>query len=163
MLSIIVAVANNNVIGKDNKLIWHISNDLQRFKEITTRKVIVMGRKTFESLPGILPNRHHIVLTKDESYNIEDDRVSVVNDIQDIINLKDVAEEIFIIGGAEIYKTFLPYCRKLYLTKIDSDFEGDVYFPKIDFDKYMVEKEKFNITKDGLKYSFVNLIIKDDN
>ena len=77
MLSLIVAIANDNVIGKDNKLIWHISNDLKRFKEITSGKKMIMGRKTFESLPGILPNREHIILTRDKNYNVDSNQVTI--------------------------------------------------------------------------------------
>jgi dihydrofolate reductase len=160
MLRLIVAVANDNVIGKDNKLLCHIPEDLKRFKQLTTGNAIVMGRKTFESLPNVLPNRWHVVLTRDESYRVNDDRVTIVNDIKDIIELKDTEHEYFIIGGGEIYKTFLPYCKKLYITKIDEDFEGDTYFPDVDFDNYDAETVG-NYTHNGLEYSFINLVLKD--
>ena len=108
MLSIIVAKASNDVIGGDNKLLWHISNDLKRFKEITSNHTIIMGRKTFESLPKVLPNRHHIVITRDKNFKVDSEEVTIVNDISDIISkFKDSEEEIFVIGGGEIYKALM--------------------------------------------------------
>ena len=101
MLSLIVAIAENNVIGKDNKLIWHISEDLKRFKSITSGSKMLMGRKTFESLPGVLPNRKHIILCNDAQLNIEDENVEVIDDISLLDKYINSAEENFIIGGAE--------------------------------------------------------------
>ncbi len=119
MLSLIVAIAENNVIGKDNKLIWHLSEDLKRFKSITSGNTMLMGRKTFESLPGILPNRKHIIITRDDKYTVDSDQVSVITDLHSFIKTHENSdEEVFIIGGAEIYKQLLPHCKKLYLTKI---------------------------------------------
>ena len=109
MFSIIVAVANNNVIGGDNKLLWHISDDLKRFKKITTGHTIVMGRKTFESFPKPLPNRHHVILTRDKNYKVDSEQVTVVNDIETVMKTyENSGSEIFIIGGGEIYNLFLP-------------------------------------------------------
>lgn len=156
MLSIIVALNNNYVIGNQNKLIWHISSDLKRFKNITTGKTIVMGRKTFESLPGVLPNRKHIVITKNKAYSILNDKVITINDIKELLKYENSPEEVFIIGGGEIYKQLLPYCRRLYLTKIDSLENGDTYFPKFDIINYKVIEEKNNATN-NLKYTFVTL------
>ena len=163
MLSLIVAIAENNVIGKDNKLIWHISEDLKRFKSITSGSKMLMGRKTFESLPGVLPNRKHIIITRDDKYTVDSDQVSIINDLDSFIKTHENSdEEIFIIGGAEIYKQLLPHCKKLYLTKVLQSFEGDTYFPEIDYSKYEVEYSSDKITdeKSGLTYSFVNLIRK---
>lgn len=163
MLSIIVAIAKNNVIGKDNKLIWHISEDLKRFKSITSGKSMIMGRKTFESLPGILPNREHIILTRDKNFKVDSDKVKVVNDLDALIEkYSNCEDEVFVIGGAEIYKQLLPYAHKLYLTKIDTDFEGDTYFPQINYDEFKSEftSEKFTDEKNGLNYTFINLIRK---
>ncbi|AQS12134.1 dihydrofolate reductase [Clostridium saccharobutylicum] len=163
MLSIIVAIAKNNVIGKDNKLIWHISEDLKRFKSITSGKSMIMGRKTFESLPGILPNREHIILTRDKNFKVDSDKVKVVNNLDTLIEkYSNCEDEVFVIGGAEIYKQLLPYAHKLYLTKIDTDFEGDTYFPQINYDEFKSEftSEKFTDEKNGLNYTFINLIRK---
>lgn len=131
MLSIIVAIANENVIGKDNKLIWHLPEDLKRFKEITSGHTIIMGRKTFESLGRVLPNRKHIILCNDMQMNIENENVEVVDDISKLDKYINLDEECFVIGGATIYKLLMPYANKMYITKINESFEGDVYFPEI--------------------------------
>jgi dihydrofolate reductase len=131
MLSTIVAIANNNVIGKDNKLIWHLPEDLKRFKQITTGKNIIMGRKTFESLGRVLPNRKHIILCNDMEMDIDNENVEILDDISKLDKYINSDEENFVIGGATIYKLLMPYVNKLYITKINHDFEGDVYFPEI--------------------------------
>ena len=143
MLSIIVAVAENNVIGKDNKLIWHLPEDLKRFKKLTTGHTIIMGRKTFESLGRILPNRKHVILCNDMELNIEDENVEVLEDISMLKQYIDSTEENFVLGGATIYKLLLPYANKIYLTLIHEKFEGDVFFPEIDEREWkIVETEK---------------------
>ncbi|HBJ1646362.1 dihydrofolate reductase [Clostridium botulinum] len=160
MLSIIVAIAKNNVIGNDNKLIWHISEDLKRFKEITSGKTIVMGRKTFESLPGVLPNRKHIILTRDKNFKVNSECVEIIYDFDELLNkYKNSDTEVFIIGGGEIYKQLLPHTYKLYLTKINKDFDGDTYFPQINYDDFKVDYESDIITdeKSKLEYNFINL------
>lgn len=160
MLSIIVAIAKNNVIGNDNKLIWHISEDLKRFKEITSGKTIVMGRKTFESLPGVLPNRKHIILTRDKNFKVNSECVEIIYDFDELLNkYKNSDDEVFIIGGGEIYKQLLPYSNKLYLTKINKDFDGDTYFPQINYNDFKIDYESDVITdeKSGLEYKFINL------
>ena len=160
MLSIIVAKASNDVIGGDNKLLWHISEDLKRFKEITSGHTIIMGRKTFESLPKVLPNRHHIVITRDENFKINSEDVTIINDISDVISkFKDTEEEVFIIGGGEIYKILIPYTKKLYLTRVYKDFEGDTSFPVINYDEWkIVNKSEIKVNeKDNLNYDFIDL------
>lgn len=131
MLSIIVAIANENVIGKDNKLIWHLPEDLKRFKEITSGHKIIMGRKTFESLGRVLPNRKHIILCNDMKMNLDNENVEILDDISKLDKYINSDEECFVIGGATIYKLLMPYANKMYITKINQNFEGDVYFPKI--------------------------------
>ena len=164
MLSIIVAIsASNNAIGKDNSLLWHISEDLKRFKEITSGHKILMGRKTFESLPGILPNREHIILTRDKNFNVDSDKVTIINNIEDAIKYyKDSNEEIFIIGGGEIYKEFLPFANKLYLTKVYKDFDADTFFPQINLDEWKVihTSETKIDEKSGLNFEFIDLLRK---
>ena len=143
MLSIIVAVAKNNVIGKDNKLIWHLPEDLKRFKQITTGKNIIMGRKTFESLGRVLPNRKHIILCNDMEMDIDNENVEILDDISKLDKYINSGEENFVIGGATIYKLLMPYVNKLYITKINHDFEGDVYFPEIKETEWKeISKEK---------------------
>ncbi|MGG7098464.1 dihydrofolate reductase [Clostridium sardiniense] len=164
MLSIIVATAQNNAIGKDNSLLWHISEDLKRFKEITSGHKILMGRKTFESLPGILPNRPHIVLTRDMKFSVDDsDKVTVIHNLDEVIsNYKNSDEEIFIIGGGEIYNLLMPYADKLYLTKVKKDFDADTFFPQIDMNKWEVIHTSGDKTdeKSGLIFEFIDLIRK---
>ena len=143
MLSTIVAIANNNVIGKDNKLIWHLPEDLKRFKQITTGKNIIMGRKTFESLCRVLPNRKHIILCNDMEMDIDNENVEILDDISKLDKYINSGEENFVIGGATIYKLLMPYVNKLYITKINHDFEGDVYFPEIKETEWKeISKEK---------------------
>lgn len=160
MLSIIVAKASNDVIGSDNKLLWHISEDLKRFKEITSGHTIIMGRKTFESLPKVLPNRHHIIITRDTNFKVDSEAVTIINDISDLIGkFKDTEEEAFIIGGGEIYKTLMPYTKKLYLTRVYKDFEGDTTFPSINYDEWtVINKSEIKVNpKDNLNYDFIDL------
>ena len=154
MLSIIVAVAKNNVIGKDNKLIWHLPEDLKRFKRITTNKNIIMGRKTFESLGRVLDNRKHIILCNDMEMNIDNENVLVLDDISKLDSYINSSEESFVIGGATIYKLLMKYCNKLYVTHIDEDFEGDVYFPDIDMNDWEVENKEIGVKNMDNPYSY---------
>ena len=154
MLSIIVAVAKNNVIGKDNKLIWHLPEDLKRFKRLTSGKNIIMGRKTFESLGRILPDRKHIILCNDMEMNINNDRVIVVDDISKSDSYINSDEENFVIGGATIYKLLMPMCDKLYITHIDEEFDGDVYFPEVDLNVWKEENVEDGITNEENPYSY---------
>ena len=160
MLSAICAVASNNVIGGNNTLLWRLPEDLKRFKELTMGKTMVMGRKTFESLPGVLPGRTHIIITKDTDYNPNHERVKVIHSLDEIINnFRDNDVEMFIVGGGEIYKQLLPYCDKLYLTKVLKDFEGDTCFPEIDMMDWFIafESETFTDEKSNLQYKYIDL------
>lgn len=154
MLSIIVAIANNNVIGKDNKLIWHLPEDLKRFKNLTTGKTIIMGRKTFESLGRVLPNRNHIVLTKNKEYTIEDERVKVIYDIKELDTYINSAEECFVIGGQQIYMMLLDKCSKLYITRIYENFDGDTYFPLIVQSNWKIEKREKGLKNEKNPYDY---------
>ena len=163
MISIIVAKAQNNIIGGNNKLLWHISDDLKRFKEITSGNIIIMGRKTFESLPGVLPNRKHIILTRDKNFSVDNENVEVIHNADQIINnYKNSPVEAFIIGGGEIYKEFLPHANNLYLTEVLKDFEGDTSFPQVNLENWVVDYSSDILTnaKDGLQYKFINYIKK---
>ena len=162
MLSIIAAISENNVIGKDNKLLWHLPEDLKRFKELTTGHTIIMGRKTFESLGGILPDRKHIVLTRDMNYNIDSDWVKVVHDIEELKDYINDDNENFVIGGALIYKQLERYTQKMYITRIYKTFEGDAYFPKINEDEWKeIEREKgLKDEKNPFDYEFITYVRK---
>jgi dihydrofolate reductase len=140
-ITIIAAIGKNNELGYKNDLLWHLPNDLKFFKEKTTGKTIVMGYNTFLSLPRLLPNRKHIVLSEKK---IDNEEVTTVNNLDDLIKLiKSIDEEVFIIGGASIYAQFANIADKMYLTEVDNEFDlADVYFPKIN-------KTEWNITEIG--------------
>lgn len=162
MISIIVAKTIKNYIGKDNKLLFHISEDLKRFKEITNGHKIIMGRKTFESLPKILDNREHIIITRDKDYKVESNRIEIVNDIEEIIEkYQNSNEEVFVIGGGEIYKQLLPYTNKLYLTIIESDIEGDTKFPLLNINDWNVVHRKRVLGEPT--YNFTDLVRKTNS
>lgn len=157
MLSIIVAKAKNNVIGKNNELIWNLPEDLKRFKQLTTGHTIIMGRKTFESLGRVLPNRKHIIFSQNPDFKVDDPNVEIVHSMLQIQEYIENNEENFVIGGAMIYNLLMPYVTKMYVTQIDKEFEGDAFFPKIDEDVWKVV-ERINGTKDennNLDYEFV--------
>ena len=132
MLSIIVAKAKNNIMGKDNKMIWHLPEDLKHFKNLTTGHTIIMGRKTFESLGKPLPNRKHIIFSNNPDFKVKDENVEVVHSLLQIQELIEGKEEAFVIGGAMIYNFLMPYVKKMYVTEIEKDFDGDAFFPRID-------------------------------
>ena len=157
MLSIIVAKAKNNIIGKDNKIIWHLPEDLKHFKNITTGHTIIMGRKTFESLGRVLPNRKHIIFSNNPSFNVNEQNVKVVHSLLEIQDLIEGKEEAFVIGGAMIYNFLMPYVKKMYVTEIDKEFEGDTFFPKIDDNMWKETSREKGIKdeKNNLDYYFV--------
>ncbi len=154
-ISIIVAIASNNAIGKNNDLLWHISKDLQRFKKLTDGHFIVMGKKTYFSLPKRpLPNRTNMVITDVPGEQI--DGCLMAWSIEDAIEKMDPEKENFIIGGGSIYRQFLPYANKLYLTRVHKDFDADTFFPGISLDEWELT-EKENMTNDeqnDFAYSF---------
>ena len=162
MLSIIVAKASNNIIGKNNALIWHLPEDLKRFKKLTTGHTIIMGRRTFESLGRILPNRKHVILCNDMTMNINDERVEILDDISKLDKYINSAEENFIIGGATIYKLLMPYANKMYITEINQEFDGDVSFPEINKEEWeIIDKEKgLKNDENPYDYSYVTYIRK---
>lgn len=156
--SIIAAIGKNRELGKDNDLIWHLPNDLKFFRQVTSNHTIVMGRNTFESLPRMLPNRKHIVLTSRDGLPSE---VEVYREPKQILEkYKDTEEEIFIIGGASIYTQFLEHSSKLYLTEIEAEEEtASVYFPE--FDQQQYDREVLQENEDnGISYKHVLYIKK---
>ena len=147
MFSIIVAVGKNREIGKGNKLLWHIPEDLKNLKEITTGKTVIMGRKTFESIGRSLPNRKNIVLSKNgDKESFEQKGIELYQNLENLISdYKNSEEEIFIIGGEQIYREFMQkgLVSRLYISYIEfSDSEADVYFPEIDYNNWRIIKEK---------------------
>jgi dihydrofolate reductase len=157
-ISLISAIDSKNSIGKYNQLLIHIPEDLKRFKQLTLNKTVVMGRKTFDSLPnGALPNRLNIVLSKTLFGQLEKPKnTTVVDSIESILEcFKGLDEEIFVIGGGEIYKQFLPLADKLYLTEIEHDFNGDTFFPEVDYNSFAKTEESETKTFNNIKYKFV--------
>lgn len=162
MLNIVVAIANNFAIGKDNSLLVHFPKDLKRFKKITYGNTIIMGRKTFESLPNILQGRQHVVITRNLDYKVQDGRVAVVHSLEELLNSLEEKKQYFVIGGGEIYKLLLPYCNKIYLTKIFKTFSADTFFKDLKYSEWDVEDEENGYVDDEKKipYSFLTLTKK---
>nr|AIA14208.1 Dihydrofolate reductase [uncultured bacterium] len=139
-ISLIAAMTEKSIIGKDNQLPWHIPEDLKYFKQITLGKPVVMGRKTFESMRSKpLPNRHNIILTTDLKFKSE--TCSVVHSISEAIKVVGQCEEMMVIGGATIYQQFLPLATRLYLSIVHENYDGDTYFPSITWDEWELKKE----------------------
>ncbi len=143
-VSLLVAADENNVIGNNNSLPWHLPNDLKYFKNLTWAMPVLMGRKTYESIGKPLPGRTNIVITRNESW--QQAGITIVHSLQGAIDAaaKDNVNEIFIIGGAEIFTTSLPQANRIYLTRIHHRFEGDVYFPEINQQEWSLSKETFS-------------------
>lgn len=152
-LTIIVAAAENDAIGKGNKLIWHLSDDLKRFKNLTSGHHIIMGRKTFESFPKPLPNRTHIVITRQENYKAPEG-VIIVNSLESAINACKNDSQPFIIGGGEIYKQALNIATKIELTRVHENFEADTFFPKIDTSVWKETSNIFHKKDENHDYEF---------
>ena len=155
-ISVIVAFSKNNVIGKDNALLWRLSNDLKRFKSLTTGHAIVMGRKTYESIGRPLPNRNNIVLSKSLDAIEGGD---VVDSLEDAIKLGlELDEDVFVIGGGKVYYQAIDLADNLYITEVDADISGDTYFPDIkpeDWEIVSVEEHTAD-EKNEYNYRFVN-------
>ena len=159
-LTIIAAASTNNVIGFNNKLIWNIPNDLKRFKELTLGHSVIMGRKTFESLPNPLPKRRNIIVTKNKDYSRNG--IEVTSNIEDAIDLCKSDSQPFIIGGGEIYSQTIEIVDKIELTRVYKEYQGDAFFPDIPLDKFELTNELVNYLDDdsSTKYSFLTYIRK---
>lgn len=152
MIIMIAAVAENNALGKDNELVWHLPNDFKRFKTLTSGHHIIMGRKTFESFPKPLPNRTHIIITRQKNYQAEG--CIIVDSIEKALTICPKDEDSFIIGGGEIYTLGLAYTDKIEITRVHSSFEADVYFPEINKKDWELEKNVFNKKDEKHKYDY---------
>ena len=156
-ITIIAAIANNNALGKDNDLIWHLPADLKRFKKVTSGHHIIMGRNTFESIGKPLPNRTTVIITRNKSYTIEG--CVVVNSLEEAVNQSKEDEHVFIIGGAQVYKQALEnnFVDQLDITEVHQDFDADVFFPEIDKSTWEeIAREAFEADeKNKYNYSFV--------
>ena len=154
-ITLIVAASENNVIGNDNKLIWHLSKDLIRFKNLTKGHHVIMGRKTFESMPKALPNRTNVVISRNKNYTAEN--IIVVDSIENALKVCKNDPQPFIIGGGEIYKLGLQYAKRIELTRVHHDFEGDTFFPEINKNLWKEVKniKMFDIENHNYNFSFV--------
>jgi len=152
-ITIIVAAAENDAIGKDNDLIWSLPADLKRFKQLTIGHCIIMGRKTFDSFPGLLPNRKHIVIsTKPNNYF--PDEVIIVSNFKDALKATNDDNNPFVIGGGQIYNLAMRYCDKIELTRVHDQFEADTFFPKINEDEWRLIREEKHEKDHHHKFSF---------
>jgi dihydrofolate reductase len=156
-ISIIVAIARNFAIGKNNDLLFHLPNDLKRFKQITSGHPVIMGRNTLLSLPkGALPNRRNIVVTDNPDEKFE--RCEMVFSVEKAIAAVKNEKEAFVIGGGMIYRAFYPVCGKLYLTLVHRDFDADVFFPEINYSEWEETfRENYYDETNGFDYSYLNL------
>ena len=146
MIIMIAAASENNALGKNNEIVWHLPNDFKRFKNLTSGHHIIMGRKTFESFPKPLPNRKHIVISRQENYKPEG--CIVVNSMEKAIEICPSNEDIFIIGGGEIYKLGIPFSDKIELTRVHDYFEADAFFPPINPDEWEIVNSEFQSKDD---------------
>ena len=155
-VSIVVAISENHAIGKGNKLLWHLPKDLKHFKEITSGHTVIMGRKTYESVGKPLPNRRNIIITRQD---ITIDGCEVVNSIEAALGLCKTEEEVFIVGGAEIYKQSMHLTDRIYLTIVHETFEADSFFPEIDkrIWKEVHHEDHEPDEKNSLSFSFITL------
>jgi dihydrofolate reductase len=152
MISIIVAISKNNAIGKDNTLLWNIPEDLKHFKEITSGHTIIMGRKTFESIGRPLPNRRNIVITRDDSY--AHNGIEIANSLIKALDVCKYEDEVFVIGGGEIYKQALPFADKLYVTHVEKEYTGDAFFPEISKEEWVeISKEEHSENDPPYRFS----------
>ena len=155
MIILIAAISKNNEIGKNNQLLWHLPDDFKRFKTLTTGHYIIMGRKTFESFPKPLPNRTHIIISRQKNYAVEN--CIVVSSLEEAIKVCPKNEDIYIIGGGEIYKQSIDFADKLEITVVDHNFEADTFFPEIDENKWKVDFEEFHPKDERHLYDFTFL------
>ena len=155
MLTIIAAAGENNALGKDNGLVWHLPDDFKRFRKLTTGHHIIMGRKTFESFPQPLPDRTHVVITRKDNFKKEG--IVTVHSLERAIDFSKGDSEAFVIGGGEIYKMAIEVADKIELTRIHGTFEADTFFPEIDEENWELVKEELHEKDERHKYAFTYL------
>ena len=152
MITLIAAVAENNALGKDNQLLWHLPDDFKRFKNITSGHHIIIGRKTFESFPKPLPNRIHVIITRQKDYQPEG--CLIVDSFAKAISVCPKDEELFIIGGGEIYKQSIEMADKLDITRVHHTFDADTFFPEIDLNKWKLTSEEYHPKDEKHRFDF---------
>ncbi|WP_339887609.1 dihydrofolate reductase [uncultured Flavobacterium sp.] len=156
MLTLIAAASENNALGKDNDLVWHLPDDFKRFKALTSGHYIVMGRKTFESFPRPLPNRTHVIITRQEDYEVPEGCI-LVNSLSKAIGVCPENEDIFIIGGGQIYKQSIEIADKIELTRVHTTVDADTFFPEIDEDIWEVIQSEYHPKDEKHEYDFTYL------
>jgi len=155
MLTMIAAAAENNALGKNNDLVWHLPDDFKRFKRLTSGHHIIMGRKTFESFPKLLPNRTHVIITRQKDYKPKD--TIVVSSLEKAIKVSKLDEQPFIIGGGEIYEMGMKEATKIELTRVHGEFDADTFFPEVNKDNWKLVKEQFHEKDEKHDYAFTYL------
>ena len=150
----IAAAGQQNELGKDNQLMWHLPDDFKRFRQLTTGHPIIMGRKTFESFPKPLPNRKHIIISRNTSYSVEHPDCVVVHSLRAALDRIPSTEMAFIIGGGEIYRQAMPFCDRIELTRVAGSFEADTYFPTIDMHHWELVSVSEHPVDDRHPYAF---------
>jgi dihydrofolate reductase len=157
-LSLIVAVAKNNVIGLNNTLPWHLPEDLKRFRALTTGHHIIMGRKTYESLGRLLPGRTTVIVTRNKNYKLEG--ALIAHSLESAVDLCQNDAEAFVIGGAELYQDGLRLANKLYITEVDLSIEGDAFFPNLDLNLWQETSREAHTSAQGLLFSYISYVRK---
>ena len=157
-VSLVVAAAKNNVIGRDGELPWHLPDDLRHFKRLTTGKPIIMGRRTFESIGRPLPDRHNIVMTRDPDYAAAG--CDVVTSVSDALKLAGDDTEVMVIGGGQVYRDFLPRADRIYLTRVQAEIDGDTYFPEIDASEWQLVSSEHHDADDKHAYAFEMMVFE---
>lgn len=155
MLTLIAAAGENNELGKDNDLVWHLPDDFKRFKKLTSNHHIIMGRKTFESFPQPLPERTHVVITRKENYKKEG--IVVVHSLERAIELSEEDPQPYVIGGGEIYNLAIDRAEKIELTRVHGTFDADTYFPEIDDNKWKLVFEEYHGKDEKHNFPFTYL------
>ena len=153
MLTLIAATSTNNALGKDNQLVWHLPDDFKRFKALTTDHYIIMGRKTFESFPKPLPNRTHVIITRQSNYEAPEGCI-VVSSLEEAIAISPKSEEVFIVGGGEIYKQSIDIADKVDLTRVHTTVEADTFFPEINPDQWELVFEEVHLKDEKHAFDF---------
>ena len=152
MIILVAATAENNALGKDNDLPWHLPDDFRHFKQLTSGHHIIMGRKTFESFPSPLPNRTHIVISRQPDYNPEG--CIVVSSLQEAYNRVPEGEDAYVIGGGQIFALAMADADRIELTRVHTEIEADVFFPEIDFDQWTLSREAWHAADDRHAFAF---------
>lgn len=152
MIILIAAAAENNALGKNNDLLWHLPDDFKRFKALTTGHRIIMGRKTFEGFPKLLPNRTHIIITRQKNYHPEG--CLIADSLDAAITMAPKNEDVFVIGGGEIYQQSIGFADKIELTRVHADFDADTFFPEIDATQWQLTSEAYHPKDEKHQFDF---------